>query len=763
MKTLLKEEKGAILLISIAIIAVVVSIVSAASLVAIAQSDQLATQYEQDIIQEELLLRSEAVRTSLSMEYDKNGPLAPRKTEISSSNRIASYTITNSKHTTVFSSFMGYATQEGIAVRSLITAKRSSVYSFLNSVPAKRYTERILSGESLAQYQYFTDDESSENADGGTEDVVRVKFWGPDVLTGKVHSNDDIWIQQAGGGNNNGWPTFNEMVTTAGIFRKYPGGAHLPDTGAPMEQIFQGGWQENVPAIVFNPTADDIRNNGISPFDPEMEIVYVKIDGSSFTSMYGDIQLAGIDTFGVYSWYPANAQQANAVINAGGNWFEDSDHIWTNSVAIYDTVWTAGPGGSINNQCVWVDNELWIEGRVSGKQTWGSADTVFVVNDIIYSGTQPGDSPDGDNFNRTDYFGLVSEKKILIRYKHKDPFENMALITDNCNGIYLYGAYAAIGEGDPIVEGEMACHSDGIFTFQYQHPHGSTPDFIGPNPYIQQTFTIHLIDTGGNGWEGAWLDVYLNGEAVLNHITCIGGSSSYPFTVDNGDVIQTQYTQGNNEDEHLYEILNESGDVVANDGPNPGPGIFYQALLPATRDTLYTYIDLHKFIFPPSNFTPPAIQGFNLHGNNPVGPYNMCGYPYEDPGYLNSYPNNGPNYAYPYGTDYPWYNPIWPEPANTIVTERGNLYIFGAIAQRRRGYIHRSGSDAYNHIGNAWDIEHFRYDGTHPSTGYDKNYHYDQRFMFVQPPCYPQIYRGFGESTITSFDENSMFFKVPPR
>jgi len=37
------------------------------------------------------------------------------------------------------------------------------------------------------------------------------------------------------------------------------------------------------------------------------------------------------------------------------------------------------------------------------------------------------------------------------------------------NGIYLYGAYLASGKGDDPKD-------DGIFTFQYQFPKGSTPD-----------------------------------------------------------------------------------------------------------------------------------------------------------------------------------------------------------------------------------------------------------------------------------------------
>ncbi|MCK4695741.1 MAG: hypothetical protein KAT74_08255, partial [Candidatus Cloacimonetes bacterium] len=153
----------------------------------------------------------------------------------------------------------------------------------------------------------------------------------------------------------------------------------------------------------------------------------------------------------------------------------------------------------------------------------------------------------------------------MIRYKHRDPDTNV-IMDPNCNDIMLYGAYAAIGQGDESLYGNMACHYDGIFTFQYHHPHGSTPNFWAQSPY-------------------------------------------YPH-----------------------------------------------------NDTLYDYVDLHKYIFPINLSVPANILGFNLHGNDPVGPYNTCGYPYESPAYLVSFPNNNPsNYAFPYGTDYPWYNPVWPE------------------------------------------------------------------------------------------------------
>jgi hypothetical protein len=55
--------------------------------------------------------------------------------------------------------------------------------------------------------------------------------------------------------------------------------------------------------------------------------------------------------------------------------------------------------------------------------------------------------------------------------------------------------------------------------------------------------------------------------------------------------------------------------------------------------------------------------------------------------------------------------------------ERGTIHLWGSIIQKRRGYVHRS-----NHSG----------------TGYGKNYHFDQRFDKLIPPCYlnPTDYRG---------------------
>jgi hypothetical protein len=672
---LLKNENGTIISFVAAISVALVSVISAVSLTDLVATDQLKTQYQQDMIQEEILLRSENRRTHLSIEYNQNRPLPPRTVEINEPHRNTTYNINSRSRVKMISNFMGYATEQVVEVTSSITAKRARPFQNANFSPIQRSTTRYMRNESLAQYQYFTDKETSENADGG-HDASLVKFWGPDVFHGKVHSNDDIWIQEAGGGSNNNWPTFYDMVTTAGIFRKYPSGQRLEDSGAPMDQIFRHepapGWQENVSSIIFSPDASELQQNGERIFDgQDCDIAYVKLSGSGFDSHVGRIELDGYENFTVYSWYPQNASWVNAVINAGGNWFEDSDSLWVNQVAIYDTIWSQGPSGTVNNRSVYVNGaELWIEGTVRGRQTWGCSEDVYITDDIEYYGTTPGTPPDDeDNPNRSDYFGLVSEGKLFIKYKHIDP-ENGTLRDGNCNDINMYGAYAAIGEGDVGLYGEMSCHYDGIFTFEYQHPHGSTPNFVAASPYTLQ-------------------------------------------------------------------------------------------------ETTYTYIDLHKYIFPINHFVPPNIDGFNLHGAPPPDGL-PCGYNYNYLNYFNSYPNsaNGSptyNYVEPYGTDYPWYNPVWPEDRQDIVFERGTIHLYGAIAQRRRGFVHRSGSDPYNHPNNEWNLDEFHYNGIHPSTGYYKDYHYDQRFLFVQPPDYPQVYNGqWGdEEALTAFDEQTWFFITP--
>jgi hypothetical protein len=66
----------------------------------------------------------------------------------------------------------------------------------------------------------------------------------------------------------------------------------------------------------------------------------------------------------------------------------------------------------------------------------------------------------------------------------------------------------------------------------------------------------------------------------------------------------------------------------------------------------------------------------------------------------------------------PWYYSNGSTPDN-----RGQIHLWGQISQYRRGYVHRS---------------------NHQSTGYLKDYHYDERFYWDPPPYYPYLDDSYG-------------------
>ena len=68
-------------------------------------------------------------------------------------------------------------------------------------------------------------------------------------------------------------------------------------------------------------------------------------------------------------------------------------------------------------------------------------------------------------------------------------------------------------------------------------------------------------------------------------------------------------------------------------------------------------------------------------------------------------------------------NDGWSSYSGPSPDERGYIYLRGAIAQKRRGYVHRS---------------------THGGTGYGKSYYYDTRFVVTPPPFTIEVTsRGF--------------------
>ena len=70
-------------------------------------------------------------------------------------------------------------------------------------------------------------------------------------------------------------------------------------------------------------------------------------------------------------------------------------------------------------------------------------------------------------------------------------------------------------------------------------------------------------------------------------------------------------------------------------------------------------------------------------------------------------------------------NDVWNQYQGPWPDDRGDIHLWGSVVQKRRGYVHRS---------------------NHGSTGYGKDYHFDDRFYTIQPPCYPDATDELGHS-----------------
>ncbi len=503
--------------------------------------------------------------------------------------------------------------------------------------PVSMYSKKIIKSQSFAGFHYFTDNESSINSDltGGFDEV---KFWGPDEIYGIVRSNTDIYIQNGGGGNNNGWPYFHNKVYTAGEIKPFGGGS------IPEEDVFNEGYEEHVPKVEFPEEANDAHTGEIVEVDPG-DIIRAVVNGANHERFYGDVFVAGVDSVVVY----------DLGIEDDPDTPEREDSLGVQYLTNIDTVWTQMGNGRVSNNSIYITGKLWLEGTFAGKQTWACQDTMYLTGDILLAGTEKGSPPDGYNtttglhtgpVNHNDYVGLIAERSILIQYGYRN-FEDSVIVKNNCGraedlpgdegegGIYIYAAMAALGQGETSME-------DGVFTFQYHHPHPGTAVRV----------------------EDEW-------------------------------------------------VLKET--------------------LPAPYNNVYAYA--------------PYDNGW--------GPLHFFFWDERD------MPWNG-------AVAYPYYGPLWPEPANQSYMERGTINLYGSVAQRRRGFVHRSGADALNTGGdNEWDIENYRY-GAHPrllglpnapgasgsGVGYKKNYNYDHRFMNHPPPKFVPVHLEGGK---TEFDAASWY------
>ncbi|MDZ4121991.1 MAG: hypothetical protein U1C33_06190, partial [Candidatus Cloacimonadaceae bacterium] len=295
MRPKLLNEKGNL---AIALVLAVVGIMSGFTMTTLAMRDVVGFQYDYDAIQALHLVRAESLRGQAVIQQQGLAGsevfLTPRTVEVKSSNLTRTLKI-RSKATRdeIFMHEGGFRTG-GYTIKTLVTPARGRgriIIGNKNDSIVRKYGEYTLRSRSFSEFHYFTDNEESTNG-------TAVYFWGPDEISGRVHSNTDIWIKMAGGGNNGGWPLFHNLVTTAGEIKTTSG-------LIPYEQVFPGGYFENYHTYEYPPVANNIRNNGDTigdENDPNL-IYFVTVSGASYSVKLGTITPRR-DSVSVYVSYP---------------------------------------------------------------------------------------------------------------------------------------------------------------------------------------------------------------------------------------------------------------------------------------------------------------------------------------------------------------------------------------------------------------------------------------------------------------------------
>jgi type IX secretion system substrate protein/immune inhibitor InhA-like protein len=95
------------------------------------------------------------------------------------------------------------------------------------------------------------------------------------------------------------------------------------------------------------------------------------------------------------------------------------------------------------------------------------------------------------------------------------------------------------------------------------------------NPPVTCDYTLELFDSFGDGWNGSFLTVNVNGVETTYTIPVGGSNATYTFEAISNLPVIISYTAGSFQNEVTYNVLDPSGNVIFNDGPFPQTGVVY--------------------------------------------------------------------------------------------------------------------------------------------------------------------------------------------
>ncbi|MCF8379054.1 MAG: CotH kinase family protein [Bacteroidales bacterium] len=92
------------------------------------------------------------------------------------------------------------------------------------------------------------------------------------------------------------------------------------------------------------------------------------------------------------------------------------------------------------------------------------------------------------------------------------------------------------------------------------------------------TYTLSMQDSYGDGWNGAYLEVFVN-EGLVGTFAAVDEGSIEEIDVLEGDWLELYYTSGEYENENTYQLFNPGWNTVFADGPNPDTGNVFSSFL----------------------------------------------------------------------------------------------------------------------------------------------------------------------------------------
>jgi hypothetical protein len=255
----------------------------------------------------------------------------------------------------------------------------------------------------MADFAYL----SHRERDTVRHDILR--FWTPDTIEGRVHSNDCIYI--APGFDR---PVFKGRVTTSC-------GIEPPDNHARFNQ----GWGYAAP-IIFPDRAEGLSENAgvrLRVAGPD-SLIQIVLDGNQIRwRKCGLVEINGVDSI---RCYPTTIASSNvAMIPESGVVFVDGK-AWVSA--------SRGRGDIMDGEFperAEVMPDAFLSRGFDGVMTIGCSDTLIITDNLIYKHSLPDFRVPSTLDSCADVLGLVSEKFIMMHRQVGDT-------------LYVHAAMAAI-------------------------------------------------------------------------------------------------------------------------------------------------------------------------------------------------------------------------------------------------------------------------------------------------------------------------------